>query len=59
MSEKDYGPLWQLEQQIKHYDGLAASLRADSSRALVRAAEADNMAQRYKIAHDKLKETLG
>lgn len=53
--EKDYGPLWQLEQQIKHHDHLALSYGLDATKYMAKAEDARNMAARYREAFEKLK----
>lgn len=54
--KKDFGPLWQLEQQIKHYDALAAAHGGEATRSMQRAEDARNMASRYREAYERLKE---
>lgn len=52
----EYQPLWQLEQQIKHYRGTADAFRADAIKLLQKADEADRNCIEYEEAAMLLKQ---
>lgn len=54
MTIKD-GPLWQLEENLKHYRSLVQTYRNESQDKLRKAAEAESMATEYEAAILKLK----
>ena len=48
-------PTFVLDQNLKHFEGVAAANRADAERALIRAAEAESKAEVFRDALAKLK----
>lgn len=61
MSEKKYGPLWQLEQNLKTHRTNAQTWRNEAQITLRRAEEAEKEAEEYEqaIALLKRSETFG
>lgn len=59
MTDPTEGPIWQLQQQVKHFEGVAASNRAEANKSFARADHADVMAQQYRDALKTLKEAAG
>jgi hypothetical protein len=53
---KECGPLWQLEQNLKHYESVAAAARSESIKKLHQADEADADAEKYRKAIAVLQE---
>ena len=49
------GPLWQLEQNLKHHEEVARQLRDEAASRIRKAAEHDENAARYRKAIEVLK----
>lgn len=47
---KEFGPIWQLQQNLKHHESNARSWREDAMRFLAKAEEADLQAEEYRKA---------
>ena len=53
---KEEGPLWQIEQQIKHYEGAALAHRADALRYQKMAEREEALASEYRRAKRLMEE---